>query len=185
MAASSAASSKPVIVPTSCGLVSGTMPDVWYLVSVSAVITSPRTPRSTPPSGTSGYCPGNSRIECACIPRESLPQPESTATYCLPSTMNVVGGATMPVLVGYSQSSLPVDGVERVNLAIVGAAGEDEPAGCRQHRSPVRCELGRCDVHTRWPVSTFHACTSPPTWSAPGAEIGGPPNCVPAKLLPA
>ena len=42
------------------------------------------------------------------MPRESPPQPDSTATYCLPSIVNDVGGATIPELVGNSHSSFPV-----------------------------------------------------------------------------
>ena len=50
------------------------------------------------------------------MPRESPPQPDSTATYCLPSTLNVVGGARMPELVGNSHSSFPVAASNAWNL---------------------------------------------------------------------
>src|SRR5438552_17787159 len=45
---------------------------------------------TAPPSGTSGNSPGKSRLRFACIPRESPPQPEWTAMYCFPSSMNDV-----------------------------------------------------------------------------------------------
>src|SRR6266404_890463 len=65
--------------------------------------------QTDPPSGTSGYSPGKTRLRFACIALESPPQPECTAMYCLPSIENDVGGARIPELVGNSQSSLPVD----------------------------------------------------------------------------
>src|SRR6266700_597596 len=65
--------------------------------------------QTDPPSGTSGYSPGKTRLRLACMPLESPPQPECTAMYCLPSIENDVGGARIPELVGNSQSSLPVD----------------------------------------------------------------------------
>src|SRR6476659_10333423 len=61
-----------------------------------------------PPSGTSGNSPGIKRLSVASMPRESPPQPEWTAMYCLPSIMNDVGGARMPEDVGNSQRSFPV-----------------------------------------------------------------------------
>src|SRR5205814_4033473 len=64
---------------------------------------------TAPPSGPSGYSPGNSRLSVASSPRESPPHPESTAMYCLPSMENEVGGARIPEFVGNSQSSFPVD----------------------------------------------------------------------------
>jgi len=47
----------------------------------------------TPPSGTSGKFPGDTALMRDCIERASCPQPETTAMYCLPSTMNDDGGA--------------------------------------------------------------------------------------------
>ena len=44
-----------------------------------------------PPSGTSGNLPGNRAFRRPCIPRASMPQPDCTATYCLPSIMKVDG----------------------------------------------------------------------------------------------
>ena len=62
-----------------------------------------------PPSGTSGYSPGNSVFNRACMARESMPQPDWTATYCLPSTINDDGCPIMPEFVGNSHKSWPVD----------------------------------------------------------------------------
>jgi hypothetical protein len=46
--------------------------------------------QTAPPSGTSGYSPGESRFSRVCMPRESTPQPDCTAMYCVPSTMKEV-----------------------------------------------------------------------------------------------
>src|SRR5260370_14340879 len=61
-----------------------------------------------PPWGTSGYSPGNWVFNRACMARESIPQPDCTATYCLPSTMKDEGCPMIPEFVGNSHSSLPV-----------------------------------------------------------------------------
>src|ERR1700730_1061924 len=61
-----------------------------------------------PPSGTSGYSPWNWVFSRACMARESIPQPDCTATYCLPSTMKDEGCSMIPEFVGNSHSSLPV-----------------------------------------------------------------------------
>ena len=76
--------------------------------SRQGAVASPKT-HNAPPSGTSGYSPGKTRLRSACIPRESPPHPASTAMYCLPSIEKDAGGARIPVLIGNSQSSLPVD----------------------------------------------------------------------------
>ena len=65
--------------------------------------------QTAPPSGTSGNLPGDIRFKRDCIVRESIPQPDCTATYCLPSTMNDDGWPMMPELVGNSHSSAPLD----------------------------------------------------------------------------
>ena len=49
--------------------------------------------QTAPPSGTSGYSPGNTRFRLACTPRESPPQPAWTAMYCLPSMVKEVGAS--------------------------------------------------------------------------------------------
>src|SRR4029077_2434595 len=69
-----------------------------------------------PPSGTSGYWPGNMPFSCACMPAESTPHPDCTAMYCLPSTANDVGWPMTPELVGNSHSSLPVAASNAWNL---------------------------------------------------------------------
>ena len=150
------------------------------LRSLSTITTATRTPRWRRHRAAPGPLPGNRRPIAPFMPRASPPQPESTATYCLPSTMNVVGGATMPELVTASHSSLPVVASNAWNLGR-GAAGEHEPAAVVSIE-PQFGDFAYVCVHTRLPVSTFHACTSP-TWSAP-ARNGGPPNCAPAKRLP-
>src|SRR5580704_9693151 len=61
-----------------------------------------------PPSGTSGYSPGNWVFSRACMTRESIPQPDCTATYCLPSTLKDEGCPIIPDFVGNSHKSLPV-----------------------------------------------------------------------------
>src|SRR5688572_23950130 len=86
---------------------------VSYVISVECV--APIFPYSSvytqidPPSGTGGNSPGNPRLSVPCMPAESPPHPDTTPMYCLPSIMNVVGGARMPEGVGASQSSLPLD----------------------------------------------------------------------------
>jgi len=67
-----------------------------------------RKPRWSHLPGLPGILQGKSRFSVACMLRESPSQPECTAIYCLSSTMNEVGGARMPELVGNSQNSLPV-----------------------------------------------------------------------------
>src|SRR6185503_10821986 len=61
-----------------------------------------------PPLGGSGILPGNRRPNPPFIPATSPAHPDSTARYCLPSTVNVLGGATIPELVSASHSSFPV-----------------------------------------------------------------------------
>src|SRR5277367_5682013 len=62
--------------------------------------------QTEPPPGTEGT-PLTRRWIVPFIPFASPPQPESTTRYCLPSTRYVVTGASMPLLVGNSQSTLP------------------------------------------------------------------------------
>src|SRR5882762_5122993 len=61
-----------------------------------------------PPSGTSGYAPRVSVFSRLCMPRESMPQPDCTAMYCLPSMVYDAGGPMMPELVGNSHTRAPV-----------------------------------------------------------------------------
>src|SRR5215831_4363512 len=60
----------------------------------------------TPPSGTSFFQPVRLLIN-PCWNAGSTPQPDTTATYCLPSIANDEGGAVMPELVPISHSTLP------------------------------------------------------------------------------
>src|SRR4029450_9202040 len=113
-----------------------------------------------PPPGPPGNPPGNSRLSVACLPRESPPQPDSTATYCLPSTLNVVGGARMPEFVGNSQSSFPVDASNAWNLRSAVPPLKTMPPALTS-MPPQFGDLSYTCVQTFSAVSTFHACTSP------------------------
>src|ERR1700682_1392371 len=101
------------------------------------------------------------------MPWESTPQPDCTATYCVPSIMNDVGWPMMPGLVGNSHASLPVEASNAWNLrSLVPPVNTNPPPVASI--GPQLGDVGYWWVHTRLPVSTFNACTSP-TWSAPGA----------------
>src|SRR4029453_13082857 len=63
----------------------------------------------TPPSGTSGKWPGFTPLIRDSMDRASCPQPDTTAMYCLPSSMNEDGGAYTPEFVGNSHNTSPVD----------------------------------------------------------------------------
>src|SRR2546422_9005581 len=76
----------------------------------TSVISQPHFTANTqmaPPCGTSGNSPGRPLLRTPCIPLASTPQPDCTAMYCFPSTMNDDGWPVMPELVGNSHSSLP------------------------------------------------------------------------------
>ena len=64
----------------------------------------------------------------------STPQPDCTAIYCLPSTAKELGTAVIPELVPICHSTLPVFRIVRAELAIVGAAAEDQAARRGQQR---------------------------------------------------
>src|SRR4029079_11362629 len=72
--------------------------------------------QTEPPSGTSGNSPGRSPFNRPCIERESIPQPDCTAMYCLPSIWNDEGWPMMPDVVGYCQSSLPLAALKAGNM---------------------------------------------------------------------
>src|SRR6185295_2809793 len=113
-----------------------------------------------PPSGTSGNLPGNASLRRVCIPRESIPQPDCTAMYCLPLAMNDEGWPMIPELVGKSHISLPVDASNAWNLrSLVPPLNTRPPAVASI--GPQVGDVAYWCVHTRLPVSTFHACTSP------------------------
>src|SRR5579872_331985 len=99
-------------------------------------------------------------FNCVCIPAESTPQPDWTATYCLPSSMKVEGCPMMPELVGNSHSSAPVVASKAWNfLSFVPPVNTRPPPVASI--GPQFCEFAYGCVHTFLPVSTFHACTSP------------------------
>src|SRR4029453_8513522 len=98
--------------------------------------------------------------------RASMPHPESTAMYCLPSIENDVGWPVMPELVGNSHNSFPDVASNAWNLrSLVPPLNTSPPPvasiGPQFAEAPYVC------VQARWPVSTFHACTSPMCF-APG-----------------
>src|SRR5207237_2475083 len=115
----------------------------------------------------SGYSPGNSVLRRLFMPRESTPQPDCTAIYCRPSSMNDVGCPTTPEFVGASHSTLPVDASYARNIRSFVPPLKTRPPAV-DSIGPQLADFGKVWVHTRSPVSTFHACTSP-KWSAPGA----------------
>src|SRR5204863_9523983 len=121
-----------------------------------------------PPSGTSGYSPGYSAFNRALTPRASTPQPDCTATYCVPPTANVVGVPRTPELVGNSHSTFPFfASYARNNRSLVPPLNTSPPLVASI--GPQLIDFGNVCVQTRRPVSTFQACTSP-KWSAPGAN---------------
>src|SRR4051812_25261572 len=118
--------------------------------------------QTAPPCGTSPSkpCPGNCRARLVWMPAPSPPQPTLSARYCLPSTMNVDGGATTPELTGYSQSILPVLASNAWILrSAVPPLNTRPPAVART--PPQLTVLPRPVVHTFCCVSTFQACSSP------------------------
>jgi hypothetical protein len=65
---------------------------------------------TAPPEGTVGTSFGKKRAPCVVMPRASPSHPDSTARYCVPSTVNVVGGARMPELRPTRSASALIDG---------------------------------------------------------------------------
>ena len=80
--------------------------------------------------------------------------------YCRPSTLNDEGWPTMPELVGNSQSSLPVAASNAWNFRSFVPPLNTTPPPVASI-GPQFCDVAYACVHTRLPVSTFHACTSP------------------------
>src|SRR5215510_11141803 len=112
-----------------------------------------------PPCGTSGYWPGKSRFIRACIFAGSTPQPDCTATYCLPSTWNDTGTAATPEMVGYSHRIFPLFASNaRKRRSLVPPANSTSPPVAS---TGPQLNDGRLVVHTFLPVSTFQACNSP------------------------
>src|SRR3954465_2795964 len=65
--------------------------------------------QTAPPSGTSGYSPGNIPFSRACMARASMPHPDCTATYRSPYPGNPDGSPSTPELVGNSPNTAPLD----------------------------------------------------------------------------
>src|SRR3954466_12013377 len=120
-----------------------------------------------PPSGTSGKSPGRSAFNCVSIPCESTPHPDCTATYWRPPARNDVGGPMIPEWVGNRHSSFPLLASNAWNSRSFVPPENTRPPPVASI-GPQLGDVAYVCVHTRLPVSTFHACTSP-TWSAPSA----------------
>src|SRR5206468_4245640 len=86
--------------------------------------------------------------------------------------MNDVGGPVMPELVGNSHKSLPLDASNAWNMRSFVPPVKTRPPPVASI-GPQFWDFAYVWVHTRVPVSTFHACTSP-IWSASGATSGRP-----------
>src|SRR5688572_26004002 len=114
------------------------------------------------------------------MPRASTPHPDCTAMYCRPSTMKDVGCPLMPELVGNSHNTFPFDESNARNKRSLVPPLNTSPPPVASMGPQFGDFANRC-VHTRCPVSTFHACTSP-TCSAPGARKK--PVVAPVKLRP-
>src|SRR5262249_650955 len=95
----------------------------------------------------------------ACILAGSTPQPDCTATYCLPSTWNDTGTAATPEMVGNSQRIFPVLASKARNMRSLAppANGTSPPVAS----TGPQLNDGRLVVHPFLPVSTFQACSSP------------------------
>ena len=106
------------------------------------------------------------RFRRACIARESIPNPDWTATYCLPSTRNDTGTPMIPELVGCSHKTFPFFASKARNMrSLVPPANTSPPPVVRI--GPQFADFANVCVHTRLPLSTLHACTSPMCF-APG-----------------
>ena len=95
-----------------------------------------------------------------------MPKPDCTATYCRPSIENDIGTPMMPEFVGVSQSIFPLFASNARNIrSFVPPENTSPPPVVRI--GPQFADFANVCVHTRLPVSTFHACTSPMCF-APG-----------------
>src|SRR4051812_8035427 len=121
---------------------------------------------TVPPSGTSGNSPGRMAFSRVCIARASMPHPDCTATYWRPFRLNDDGWPMTPELVGYSHRTCPVRASNARNMRSDVPPPKTSPPPVASN-GPQFADLANGWVHTRAPVSTFHACTSP-MWSAPG-----------------
>ena len=87
-----------------------------------------------------------------------MPQPDCTATYCVPSIMNDDGWPMTPDCVSVLPQHLAGGRIEGAEHAVVGAAAEDQSAAGGQHRPPVRrLRKGvRPDARARVDVPRLH-----------------------------
>src|SRR5215475_2603105 len=116
---------------------------------------------TAPPCGTSGYLPGNSRLRRLCMRAESTPHPDCTAMNCLPSTSNDTGTPVTPELIGTSHRICPLLASNARNKRSLVPPANNRPPPVAS-TGPQFCDIaGMLVVHTRLPVSTFHACISP------------------------
>src|ERR1700756_2850256 len=95
----------------------------------------------------------------ACILAGSTPQPDCTATYCLPSTWNDTGTAATPEIVGESQTNFPVlaSNAGTMRSLLRPANSTSPPVASTGPQLNGRTLV----VHAFLPVSTFQACSSP------------------------
>src|SRR5206468_3972284 len=98
----------------------------------------------------------------------STPQPDCTATYCLPSTAKELGTPVTPELVVNSHSTAPVFASKARNFRSFVPPEKTRPPPVVS-TGPQFCHLNAC-VHTFWPVFMFQACTSP-MLVAPGRRL--------------
>src|SRR5688572_13582312 len=100
--------------------------------------------------------------------------------YWVPSTLNDAGVPSTPELVGNSHRTFPFEASYARNIrSFVPPLNTSPPAVASM--GPQLMDFGNRCVHTRCPVSTFQACTSPKC-SAPGATKK--PSDAPVKLRP-
>src|SRR5688500_3073551 len=98
-----------------------------------------------------------------------MPQPDCTAMYCLPSTMKDDGWPITPDCVWICHNTLPVEASKARNIRSWVPPLNTSPPPVAS-TGPQLVEFANVLVHTRAPVLTFQACTSP-ICSAPGAII--------------
>ena len=122
-----------------------------------AYLSSSANTQIDPPSGTAVSVPaGSPRVIVPCIPRASMPKPDTTAMYCFPSTENDVGCPRTPEFVGNSHNTLPLLASKARNFrSFVPPLKTRSPAVASI--GPHVAEVAKVWVHTFFPVSTFHA----------------------------
>src|SRR5262249_41747739 len=112
----------------------------------------------TPPCGTSVFVPRAVSMR-ACMRCASTPQPDCTATYCLPSIANELGTPVTPELVLNSQSTFPFFASKARKFRSLVPPVKTRPPPVVS-TGPQLCHLYWC-VQTFCPVFMFHAWTSP------------------------